>query len=56
MLDRRARFMQAGFRETPCDGKLCANRRKAIETEQSGREYLIRDQPGLPISHTALYA
>lgn len=50
----RARRRTQG--DVPCDGTWCASRRQEIEAEQSGREYLIRDEPGLPLSHTALYA
>lgn len=30
-MDRRARFMHAGFKETDCDGSMCATRRAEAE-------------------------
>lgn len=30
-MDRRARFMHAGFKETECDGSMCASRRTEAE-------------------------
>lgn len=30
-MDRRARFMHAGFQETDCDGSMCATRRAEAE-------------------------
>ena len=33
IMDRRARFMRNGFKDLPCDGTLCADKRAAAEQE-----------------------
>ena len=32
-MDRRARFMHAGFKDTDCDGSMCATRRAQAEAD-----------------------
>ena len=31
IMDRRARFMRNGFKDLPCDGTLCADKRAAAK-------------------------
>lgn len=35
IMDRRARFMHNGFKDLPCDGTLCADKRAAAERAAS---------------------
>lgn len=59
IMDWRARYIHNGYKNIPCDGTICANRRvtaEALATEKHASDplaYLVRDRRW-PLSTTAL--